>query len=52
MLGIVYNEQFFRAEIESVSLLLTQPISHDERQLLQTRLESAKAHLAEFKKED
>ena len=51
MRGIVYNEQFFRAEIETVSLLLTQPITQDERLLLQTRLESAKAHLAEFGKE-
>jgi hypothetical protein len=48
MRGIIYDAQFYRAEIESIALLLTQPVSHEERLLLQTRLESAKAHLADL----
>jgi hypothetical protein len=41
-----YNADFFRAEIERVTLELTQGISNAERVQLQNKLASARDHLA------
>lgn len=50
MRGTVYNADFYREEISRITLWLTQPISAEERSQLQRELESAKSHLAGFKK--
>lgn len=51
MHGTPNNAAFYREEIRRITLWLTQPVSAEERSQLQRELESAKSHLAEFKKE-
>lgn len=43
----LYNPSFYRAEIERISLELTQPITQAQRKRLQGNLDVAKRYLAE-----
>ena len=48
MLGITYNANYFRAEVERLTLLLTQAVGPEYRVQLQNQLASARAHLTEL----
>jgi hypothetical protein len=50
MIGFVYDADFFRSEIERLSLMLTQPVSIDTRLQLHRELDSAREHLADLEK--
>ena len=43
----VYDTNFYRGEIERLTLTLTQPVNSTERTRLTNHLNAAKAHLAE-----
>jgi len=48
MLGLKYNANYFRAEVERLTLLLTQAVGPENRVQLQRELASARQHLAEL----
>lgn len=48
MRGTVYNAQFYRAEIERITIWLSQSITTQERNHLQRDLKSAQEHLADL----
>ena len=47
MRGVAYTEQFYRSEVERLTLALTQSVTPENRVQLQTELASARQHLAE-----
>ena len=49
MRGIAYTADFYRAEVERLTLALTQSVSVEGRVQLQRELASAREHLAELK---
>jgi len=51
MRGLTYNADFYRAEIERITIWLSQPVTSQERNHLQRELKSAQEHLAELEKE-
>lgn len=48
MRGLKYTAEFFKAEVERLTLALTQSISVEGRVQLQRELASAREHLAEL----
>jgi hypothetical protein len=48
MLGMTHNTAFYRAEVERLTLLLTQSVSEEGRVQLERELASARAHLADL----
>jgi hypothetical protein len=48
MLGLTYNANYFRAEVERLTLSLTQAVGPENRVQLQRELASARQHLAEL----
>ena len=50
MRGISYNADYFKAEVERLTLALTQSVSTSGRAQLQRELASAREHLAELSK--
>jgi len=48
MLGLKYNANYFRAEVERLTLSLTQAVGPENRVQLQRELASARQHLAEL----
>ena len=51
MRGIKYTAQFYRSEVERLTLELTQSLSPEGRVQLQRELASAREHLADLEKE-
>ena len=49
MRGIAYTADFYRAEVERLTLALTQSVSVEGRVQLQRELASAREHLTELK---
>ena len=49
MRGVAYSEQFYRSEVERLTLALTQSVSAENRVQLQNELASARQHLDSFK---
>ena len=47
MIGLTYNANFFKSEVERLTLLLTQAVGPENRVQLQRELAAARAHLAE-----
>jgi len=47
-LGLKYNANYFRAEVERLTLLLTQAVGPENRVQLQRELASARQHLADL----
>jgi len=52
MRSTVYNADFYRGEIERITIWLSQPITSQERNHLQRELKSAQEHLAEFEEKN
>lgn len=50
MRGPTYTAEFYRAEVERLTLYLTQSVSAEGRVQLQRELASAREHLAELEK--
>ena len=50
MRGISYNADFYKAEVERLTLALTQSVSVEGRVQLQRELAAAREHLAELQK--
>ncbi len=50
MRGISYTAEFYRGEVERLTLALTQSLSSEGRVQLQRELASAREHLAELTK--
>ena len=48
MIGFAYTKDFYRAEVERLTLLLTQSVSREIRAQLQNELTSARAHLIDI----
>ena len=43
----LYSADFYRGEIERLTLALTQPVTDSERKTLNSHLDAARAHLGE-----
>lgn len=48
----IYSAEFFRGEIERLTLYMTQAISDEQRAQYQEQLKSAREHLADIEKQD
>ena len=48
MFGFKYTADFYRAEVERLTLLLTQSVSQTARAQMQNELNSARAHLTDL----
>jgi hypothetical protein len=52
MRGPTYTAEFYKAEVERLTLYLTQPVSAEGRVQLQRELASSREHLADFDRYD